>query len=81
VQRTSQPKLLHPHRSRLPWIGAFLSEARRSDLVLSISKRTQNRSIRASGTKGIVQLLLIILGAIVVLVLGLYGGLASSHHH
>jgi hypothetical protein len=45
------------------------------------SKRTQKRSRRASGTKGIVQLLLIILGATVVVVLGLYVGLASSHHH
>jgi hypothetical protein len=37
----------------------------------------KERAIR----KGIIELLLIILGAIVVVTLGLYGGLASSHHH
>lgn len=36
----------------------------------------KERAIR----KGIIELLLIILGAIVVVMLGLYGGLASSHH-
>jgi hypothetical protein len=65
----------------LPWIRVFLLEAQRSDLVVSILKKSQNRNKRASGEKGTIQLLLIILGAIVVVVLGLYRGLASSHHH
>jgi hypothetical protein len=81
VHRAPQPTLRHPHRSRLPWIRAFLLEAQRSDLVVSIFKKSQNRNKRGSGSKGIIQLLWIILGAIVVVVLGLYGGLASSHHH
>ena len=59
----------------------FLLEAQRSDLVVSILKKSQNRNKRASGEKGTIQLLLIILGAIVVVVWGLYRGLASSQHH
>jgi hypothetical protein len=74
------PTLRHPYRARLPWIGAFLLEARRSDLMVSIFRKSQNRNKRAGDRKGIIELLLIILGAIVVVVLGLYGGLASSHH-
>ena len=65
----------------LPWIRVFLLEAQRSDLVVSILKKSQNRNKRASGEKGTIQLLLIILGAIVVVVWGLYRGLASSQHH
>jgi hypothetical protein len=75
------PTLRHPHRSRLPWIRAFLLEARRSDLMVSAFRKSQNRNKRAGDRKGIIELLLIILGAIVVVTLGLYGGLASSHHH
>jgi len=45
------------------------------------SKRARNRNKRAGDRKGIIELLLIVLGAIVVVILGLYGGLASSHHH
>ena len=56
-------------------------EARRSDLMVSIFKKGQSRNKRAGDRKGIIELLLIILGAIVVVILGLYGGLASSHHH
>jgi hypothetical protein len=81
VQRAPQPTLRCPHRSRLPWLRALLLEAQRSDLVVSIFKKSQNRSRRGSSRKGIIQLLWIILGAIVVVILGLYGGLASSHHH
>jgi len=74
VQRAPQATLWHPHRSRSPWIRAFQLEARRSDLMVSIFKKSQNRNKRAGGRKGIIQLLLIILGAIAVVVLGLYGG-------
>ena len=81
AQREPQPTLWHPHRSRLPWIRAFLLEAQSSDLVVSIFKKNQNRNKKASGTKGILGLLLMFLGAIAAVVLGLYGGLASSHHH
>jgi hypothetical protein len=81
VQRAAQPTLRHPRRPKAPWIHAFLLEARRSDLVASIFKKSQNRSKRASDRKGIGQLLLMILRAVIVVVLGLYGGLASSHHH
>ena len=81
MQRAPQPTLRNPHRSRLPGIRAFLLEAQRSDPVVSILKKSQNRNKRARGETGTIQLLLIILGTIVVVVLGLYGGLASSHHH
>jgi hypothetical protein len=47
--------------------------------MVSISKG--NRKNKANRKQGILQLLWIILWAIVVVVLGLYGGLASSHHH
>jgi hypothetical protein len=80
VQRALQPTLRYPKRSRLPWLRALLLEARRSDLV-AIFKMSQNRNKRASNRKGIIQLLFIILGAVVVVILGLFGGLASSHHH
>jgi hypothetical protein len=80
VQRAPQPRLRHPDRSRLPWIRAFLLEARRSDLMVSIFKKSQNRNKTASRTEGIIRLLLIILWALVVVVLGLYSGLAYHHH-
>jgi hypothetical protein len=81
VQRAPQPTLRHPHGSRLPQIRAFLLEARRSDLMVSIFTNSQNRNKRAVERKGISQLLLMILWAVISVVLGLYGGLASSHHH
>jgi hypothetical protein len=48
--------------------------------MVSAFRKSQNRNKRAGDRKGIIELLLIILGAIVVVTLGLYGGLASSHH-
>ena len=81
VQRAPQPTLRHAERSRLPWIRAFLLEARRSDLMVTIFKKDQSRNKRANRTEEIVRLLLIILWAMVVVILGLYGGLASPHHH
>jgi hypothetical protein len=75
------PTLRHPHRSRLSWIRALLLEARRSALMVSAFRKSQNRNKRAGDRKRILELLWIILGAIVVVILGLYGGLASSHHH
>jgi hypothetical protein len=80
VQGAPQPRLRHPGRSRLPWIRAFLLEARRSDLMVSIFKKNQNRNKRASRAEGIIRLLLIILWALVVVVLGFYSGLAYHHH-
>jgi len=59
----------------------LLLESRRSELVVSIFKKTQNPNKRARGRKGMIQMLLFILGAIVAVILGLYGGIASSHHH
>jgi len=79
--KTPQPAVRHPCGSRLQWIRAFLLEARRSELMESIFKKSQNRNKRSGDRKGIIELLLIILGATVVVILGLYGGLASSHHH
>ena len=81
MQRVAQPTTRRPHRSRLPWIRALLLEVRRSDLVLAILKRSRNRNKRASDRKGNIHLMFIILGAIVVVILGLYSGLGSSHHH
>jgi hypothetical protein len=69
VHRTPQPTRRLPHRSRLPWIRALLLEAQNSDLVVSIFKKSQNRNKRERARRGIIQLLLIILWAIVVVVL------------
>ena len=81
VQRAPQPTVRHPPRPSVPWIRALLWEVQRSDLVLSIFKRHQNRNKRAGHRKGIRQLLLMILWAVIVIVLGFYGGLAFPHHH
>jgi hypothetical protein len=62
VPRAPQPTLRHPDRSRQPWIRAFLFEARRSDLMVSIFKKSQDRNKKAGDRKGIIELLLIILG-------------------
>ena len=70
----------HSHRSRLPWIRAFLLEARRSDLIVSIFKKSQNRNKTANRAEGIVRLLLIILWSVVVVALGFYSGLAYHDH-
>jgi hypothetical protein len=80
VQKAPQPTLRDPNRSRPPWIRAFLSEARRSDLVISISKRNRNRNNRASSKENVIRLLLILLWATVVIVLGFYRGLHYHHH-
>ena len=81
MQRAPQQILRRPHRSKILWIHAFLLEAKRSDLVVSAFKKNQDRNKKGSGRKGIIQLLLMILGAIVAVMVGLYGGLASSHQH
>jgi hypothetical protein len=80
VQRAPEPTLRHPDRPRLPWIRAFLLEARRSDVVESIFKKSQNRNKTASRKEWIIRLLLIILWALVVVMLGFYSGLAYHHH-
>ena len=80
MQRAPQSTLRHPDRSTLPWIRAFLLKARRSDLMVSIFKKSQRRNKRASRTEQIIRLLLIILWAAVVVVLGFYSGLAYHHH-
>jgi len=80
VQRAQQTTVRHPDRSRLPWIRAFLLEARRSDLMVSIFKKSQNRNKRANRTEAIIRLLLIILWSVVVVVVGFYSGLAYHHH-
>ena len=70
----------HADRSRLPWIRAFLLEPRRSDLMVSIFKKSQRRNKRAGRTEGIIRLLLIILWAAVVVVFGFYSGFTYHHH-
>jgi hypothetical protein len=80
VQRASQPTVRHPDRSTLPWVRAFLLQVRRSDLMVSIFKKSQRRNKRASRREGIIRLLLIILWAAVVVALGFYSGLAYRHH-
>ena len=80
MQRAPQPATRRADRSRLPWIRAFLLEARRSDLMVTIFKKSQNRNKKANRTEGIIRLLLIILWSVVVVVVGFYSGLAYHHH-
>jgi len=81
VRRALLPKSHSPSRSKPPWIRAFLSEAKHSDMMTSILKKGQKRNKKANSSEEIIRLALIILWAIVVVVLGLHGGLALSHHH
>jgi hypothetical protein len=80
VQRAPQPTLRHADRSRVAWIRAFLAEARRSELMVSIFKKSQSRNKKENRTEGMIRLLLIILWSVVVVVLGFYSGLAYHHH-
>jgi len=81
MQKATQSVPRHLNKSKLPWIRALVLEAQSSDLMGSIFKKGQGRNKKASGSEEIVRLLLIILWAMVVLVLSLYGGLATSHRH
>jgi predicted nucleic acid-binding Zn ribbon protein len=56
-------------------------EAQSSDLMVSIFKKNQKRNKKASGREHAIRLFLIIVWAIVIVVLGFYGGLQLSHHH
>ncbi len=78
MQRAPQPILRDRHRSRPQWIGALLSEARRSDLAVSSSKTSHDLNKTASRRENGIRLLLILLWATVI-VLGFYAGL--QHHH
>ena len=80
MRRAPQLTPRHAERSRLPWIRAFLLEARRTDLMVTIFKKSQNRNKKANRTEGIIRLLLIILWSVVVVVVGFYSGLAYHHH-
>jgi len=50
-------------------------EAQSSDLMVSIFKKSQKRNKKASGSEHAIRLFLIIVWAIVIVVLGFYGGL------
>jgi len=56
VQRAPQTMLGRADRSRQPWIRAFLLEARRSDLMVSVFKKSQRRNKRAGRAEGIIRL-------------------------
>jgi hypothetical protein len=80
MQKASQAKLRYPHRATAPWFRVLLDEVRRSDLA-AIFAKTHNRRKSRQGRREIIQLLLMILGAIVAALVGIYGGVTSSHHH
>jgi hypothetical protein len=81
VKSTHQPTSRYPPRSKLPWIRELVLEAQSSDLMVSIFKESQKRNKKASGSEQAIRLVLIIVWAIVIVVLGFYGGLQLSHHH
>jgi type VI protein secretion system component VasF len=72
MQRASQSKLRYQRLAQFPLLRALLAQP--------LSLNSQHRSRRAS-RREIIQLLLIILGSIVAAIVGLYGGITSSHHH
>jgi hypothetical protein len=80
MQKASQAKLRYPHRATAPWFRIFLDEVRRSDLA-AIFAKARNRRKSSQGRREIIQLLLIILGAMVAAIVGIYAGVTSSHHH
>jgi hypothetical protein len=49
--------------------------------MVSTFKKSQKRNKKANGGEQTVRLVLIFLWAVVVVVLGLYGGLKLSNHH
>jgi hypothetical protein len=81
VKRTRQPIARYPPRSKLPWLRELVLEARSSDLMVSIFKKSQKRNKKTGGSEQAIRLVLIIVWAIVMVVLGFYGGLHLSHHH
>jgi hypothetical protein len=81
VKRTQQPTARYPPRSKLPLIRELVLEAQSSDLVVSTFKKSQKRNKKASSSEQAIRLVLIIVWAIVIVVLSLYGGLQISHHH
>ena len=80
MRKASQAKLRYPHRATAPWFRVLFSEMRRSDLA-EIFAKNRNRRKRRHSRREIIQLLLIILGSIVAVIVGLYGGITSSHRH
>ena len=80
MRKASQPKLRYPHQATTPWFRVLLGEMRRSELA-EIFAKTHNRRKRRHRRREIIQLLLIILGSIVAMMVGLYAGITSSHHH
>jgi hypothetical protein len=61
--------------------SGMVLEARSSDLMVSIFKKSQKRNKKAGGGEQAIRLVLIIVWAIVIVVLGFYAGLHLSHHH
>jgi hypothetical protein len=80
MQRASQARLRYPHRATALWFRIFLEEVRRSDLA-AIFAKTHNWGKSRQGRREMIQLLLMILGAIVAAIVGIYAGVTSSHHH
>lgn len=72
MRRTSQSRLPYQRLWQFPRLRALVAEL--------LSPKPQYRGRRTS-RREIIQLLLIILGSIVAVIVGLYGGITSSHHH
>ncbi len=50
MHKAEQPTPRYLHRLKLPWIRAFVLEAKNSDLMVSILKKGQSRNKKASGS-------------------------------
>ena len=72
MQRASRSKFRYQSLAQFPRLRALL--------VKLLSPKPQPRRRRTSRRETI-QLILIILGSIVAVIVGLYGGITSSHHH
>jgi len=72
MRRASQSKLRYQRLAQFPLLRTLPAQF--------LSPKSPHRSRRAS-RREIIQLLLVILGSIVAAIVGLYGGITSSHHH
>jgi hypothetical protein len=80
MQKASQPRLRYPHRATAARFRVLLDEVTRGD-VAAIFAKTRNQRKSRQDRREMVQLLLMILGAIVAAIVGLYAGVTSSHYH
>ena len=79
MPRASKSNLRPPRLARFSWFHTLSLEAKRSDLC-ALLVEPRHRSKSKASRREIVQLVWIILLSLVAIVIGVYGGVVSSHH-